>query len=225
MCTHVPTHIPMRWHMYAHPHTRTCLWPRLPSQLQAGCVSGAPARAALPGVGLASTSPPRLSGSPFVPACCGLGAPSQALLPAGSSAPSILSALLFLQNMRLEIPPQEACPLSLAGGEPPSLGSCVPLRDEPSSDLISAMGSCGQATSLSLCLWGGLPHSLPWKRAEGMGGPKGLVISILPSHTGCQCGHLCGWQLAEHSSASPRARPGLPNQQPLLVSILWRSWT
>ena len=63
MCTHVPTHTPLRWHTCAHPHMRACLWPRSPSQLQAGCISGAPARAALPGVGLASTSPPRLPGA------------------------------------------------------------------------------------------------------------------------------------------------------------------
>ena len=131
------------------------------------------------------------------------------------------------------LPPKPEARDSSPGGLPalpgwrgaPFTGLLCAPQGRPSSDLISAMGSCGQATSLSLCLWGGLPHSLPWKRAEGMGGPKGLVTSILPSHTGCQCGHLCGWQLAEHSSASPRARPGLPNQQPLLVSILWRSWT
>ena len=70
--THIPhvhscTRPPTRWHTCAHPHMHTCLWPRSPSQLQAGCISGAPARAALPGVGLASTSPPRPPREPFCP--------------------------------------------------------------------------------------------------------------------------------------------------------------
>ena len=86
------------------------------------------------------------------------------------------------------------------------------------------MGSCGWATSLSLCLEGGLTHGSRWKHAGGMGGPKGLVTSILPSHAGCRRGRPCRWQSAEHSGSSPRARPGLPAQRALPGSVLWRSW-
>lgn len=160
-CPHVRTrsctHPPMRWHTCAHPHTHTCLWPRSPSQLQAGCISGAPARAALPGVGLASTSPSRLLREPFCPCLPWTWGSVTGPSPGWQLCPSILRALLFLQNMRLEIPPREACLLSPAGWRGARFTGllCAP-RGKPSSDLISAMGSCGWATSLSLCLGGGL---------------------------------------------------------------------
>lgn len=227
-CPHVRTrsctHPPMRWHTCAHPHTHTCLWPRSPSQLQAGCISGAPARAALPGVGLASTSPPRPLREPFCPCLPWTWGSVTGPSPGWQLCPSILRALLFLQNMRLEIPPREACLLSPAGWRGARFTGllCAP-RGTPSSDLISAMGSCGWATSQSLCL-GQASLSSRWKHAGGMGGPRGLVTSILPSHTGCRWGRPYGWRSAEHSSTSPRARPGLPARRALLGSILWRSW-
>ena len=104
--------------------------------------------------------PPRLLGlrrSPFVPACRGLGAPSQALLQAGSSAPSILHTLLFLQNMRLEIPPREACLLSPAGGEPASLAPVCPSGQT----IIRPHLCCGllRMGHISVPLSGGRPDS------------------------------------------------------------------
>ena len=181
--------------------------------------------AALPGVGLASASPPRPLREPVCPCLLWTWGSVTGPSPGWQLCPLYPEHSPLRPKHEAQIPPLEACPLSLAGGEPPSLGSCVPLRDKPSSALTSAMGSCGQAPSLSLCLGGGLPHSSQWKHAGGMGGSKGLVTSMLPCHTGCRCGHLCRWRSAEHSSASPRARPGLPAQQALLVSILCRSWT
>ena len=133
MCAHtfhmcIPAHAHPRAGTRVHTHTctRACGLAHPPSCRQA--VSLVPQRRQL--FQASGWLPPcllGLRGSPFVPACRGLGAPSQALLQAGSSAPSILHTLLFLQNMRLEIPPREACLLSPAGGEPASLGSCVPL--------------------------------------------------------------------------------------------------
>lgn len=167
MCTHVPTHTPMRWHTCAHPHMHTCLWPRSPSQLQVGCISGAPAWAALPGVGLASTSPPRPLREPVCPCLPWTWASIAGPSPDWQLCPLYPEHSPLPPKHEAQIPPREACPLSPAGGEPPSLGSCVPLRDKTSSALTSAMGSCGQAPSLSLCLGGGLPHSSRWKHVGG----------------------------------------------------------
>lgn len=121
------------------------------------------------------------------------------------------------------LPGRPACFPQLAGGEPASLGSCVPLgaNHHQTSSLPWAL-----ADGPHLCpsAWGEASLSSRWKQAGGMGGPRGLVTSILPSHTGCRWGRPCGWRSAEHSSTSPRARPGLPARWALLGSILWRSW-
>ncbi|XP_043762006.1 uncharacterized protein LOC122696284 [Cervus elaphus] len=156
-CAHTFLHTPT--HALAHVCTPTHAHVPVASLTlpAAGCISGAPARAALPGVGLASTSPPRPLREPFCPCLPWTWGSVTGPSPGWQLCPSILRALLFLQNMRLEIPPREACLLSPAGWRGARFTGllCAP-RGKPSSDLISAMGSCRWATSLSLCLGAGL---------------------------------------------------------------------
>lgn len=52
-----------------------------------------------------------------------------------------------------------------------------------------------------------------------MGGTKGLVSSILPSHTGCLRCSRYRWGPAEHSGTSPRARPGTPPPGPFCIRL------
>lgn len=144
----------------AHTHTCTCACGLAhPLRLQGGCISSASSSFQISGWVLLHLGllPPG-----WEPICHRLPwTPGRAhdVLQAGNSALSIPRALLFLENMWHEIPPWEASLLSQPEVEPPSPASCMPLEGEPSSDHVFAVGSCGQAISLS--------HSLVWGPVHG----------------------------------------------------------
>lgn len=157
-CTHPPT----CQHTCAHPHMHVCRWPRSPAQAAGRvyfCYPNASSSSQISGWVLLRLGlfPPG-----WEPIChCLPWTPGRArdVLQAGNSALSIPRALLFLETVWHEIPPWEASLLSQPEVEPPSLASCMPLEGKPLSDHVSAVGSCGQATSLS--------HSLVWGPVHG----------------------------------------------------------